>query len=294
MSARGAEETDSLSERALRTALGLLGLTGSGLRRLLDPTDAEAAAPARQPELLRVLPCAAVALGMVARRRSARVVRGAGSRVGAVVAFAARPVVTREPFVSSWRLLVRWGERGAAEQARNRELALGFVRAVVQEAVSVVLDLVDVDAVADRVDLDRAARRLDLDTAADRLDVERVARRVDVDRVADRIDVDRVADRIDVDRVASRIDVDAVVARADLDAVIARLDLADLVRRVLDEIDFARIVRESSGTMAVETVDAFRDRGVSADRFVSRIADRVLYRSGARNTAGPRPGPEGR
>ena len=283
MGALGAEETDGLSEQVLRTVLGLLDLTVSGMRRLLDPTDAADAAPARQPEPLRVLPCAAVALGLAARRRSARAVRGAGSRVGAVVAFAARPVVTHEPFVSAWQLLVRWGERGLAEQERNRELAAGFVRAVVEEVASGVLAQVDLDGAADRIDLDRAARRLDLDLAADRLDV---------DRVASRVDVDRVAGRIDVDRVAARIDVDAVVARADLDAVIERLDLADLVRRVLDEIDFARIVRESSGTMAVETVDAFRDRGVSADRFLSRIADRVMLRSTERNTAGPPQRPE--
>ncbi|MEU5000519.1 hypothetical protein [Streptomyces sp. NPDC021622] len=283
MGARGAEETDSLPEQALRTALGLLGLTGSGLRRVLDPADADDTAPGRQPELLRLLPCAALALGTAARRRSARAVRCAGSRVGAVVACAARPVVTHEPFVSSWRLLVQWGERGAAEQERNRELAAGFVRAVVQEVASGVLAQVDLNGAADRIDLDRAARRLDLDRAAERLDADRVARRVDVDRIAA---------RIDVDRIVARIDVDAVVARADLDAVIARLDLADLVRRVLDEIDFAGIVRESSGTMAVETVDAFRDRGVSADRFLSRIADRVMLRSTERNTAGPSPWPE--
>src|SRR5688572_11384360 len=100
MSARGTEETGGLPEQALRTALGLLGLTGSGLRRLLDPADAEDTEPARQPELLRVLPRAAVALGLAARRRTARTVRGTGSRVGAVVACAAHPVVTREPFVS--------------------------------------------------------------------------------------------------------------------------------------------------------------------------------------------------
>ncbi|MCX4672259.1 hypothetical protein OG453_37290 [Streptomyces sp. NBC_01381] len=268
MSASGAEEAHSLSEQALRTVFGLLGLTGSGLRRLLDPEapeDPDGTAPGRQPELFRLLPCAAVAWGVAAQRRSARVVRGAGSRVGAVVAFAARPVVTREPFVSSWRLLVQWGERGAADQERNRELAAGFVRAVVKEVASVVLAQADLNGAVDRIDLDRAARRLDLD---------------------------RAADRIDVDRVAARIDVDAVVARADLEAVIARLDLADLVRRVLDEIDFAGIVRESSGTMAVETVDAFRDRSVSADRFLSRIADRVMLRSAERNTAGPSRWPE--
>ncbi|GHC80137.1 hypothetical protein [Streptomyces flavofungini] len=290
MGALGVEEPDGLSEQALRTVLGLLDLTGSGLRRLLGPpeptdVDVDDTAPGRQPGLRRLVPCAAVALGVAAQRRSARAVSGVGSRLGAAIASAARPVVTHEPFVSSWRLLVRWGEQGAAERARNRDLAAGFVRAVAQEVASGVLAQVDLDGAADRIDLDRAVRRLDLDLAADRLDV---------DRVASRLDVDRVAARIDVDRVAARVDVDAVVARADLDAVIARLDLADLVRRVLDEIDFARLVRESSGTMAVETVDAFRDRGVTADRILSRIADRVLSRSTARNTAGPPHRPEER
>ncbi|MFJ9037231.1 hypothetical protein ACIRF8_11665 [Streptomyces sp. NPDC102406] len=258
MGALGAQETDDLSERALRAVLGLLGLTGSGLRRLLDPPDATAGAvPERPSSSLRLLSGATVALSLAARR--------AGSTAGTLVAFAARPVTRLEPFLSARRLLEGWAEQGAAEQEYNRELATRLLRATVREVAAGVLDQIDLDGAADRIDVDRIARR---------------------------VDVGRVAERIDLDRVAARLDVNAVVARADLEAVIARLDLADLVRRVLDEIDFAGIVRESSGTMAVETVDAFRDRGVGADRFVSRIADRVMFRSTARDTTGPPRRPE--
>ncbi|MGC0343369.1 hypothetical protein [Streptomyces sp. SLBN-8D4] len=147
----------------------------------------------------------------------------------------------------------------------------------------------DVDRIADRIDVMRVVRRVDIDLIADRVDVDRIADRVDVSRVtarvdadeiAARLDVDRIAARIDVDRIAARIDVDRIAARLDLDAVIARIDLVSLTRAVLEEIDLGRIVRDTSGGMAEETVDALRLRSMRADRMVNRVTDRLLHRSG--------------
>ncbi|MCX4879236.1 MULTISPECIES: hypothetical protein [unclassified Streptomyces] len=149
---------------------------------------------------------------------------------------------------------------------------------------------IDVNRIADRVDVMRVARRLDIDLVADRVDVDRVADRVDIERVAARMDVnsvaarldaDTVAARIDVDRIAARIDVDRIAARLDVDAVIDRIDLVALTRAVLEEIDLGRIVRDTSGGMAEETVDALRLSSARADRMVDRVTDRLLHRPGA-------------
>ncbi|MER5450625.1 hypothetical protein ABT052_10320 [Streptomyces sp. NPDC002766] len=136
----------------------------------------------------------------------------------------------------------------------------------------------DVNRVADRVDVMRVAGRVDVDALADQVDVDRIADRIDVNRVAARLDVEEVAGRIDVDRIAARVDVDRIAARLDVDGVIARVDLVTLTRAVLEEIDLGRIVRETSGGMADETVDALRLRSARADRMVNRVADRLLHR----------------
>jgi hypothetical protein len=159
-------------------------------------------------------------------------------------------------------------------------LIRGLTSAVVERLdLDDLVSRVDVNRVADRVDVDRIADRVDVNRVAERVDVDHVARRIDVDRIAERIDVDRVVGRVDVDRIADRVDVDRVANRLDLDAVLARLDPAALTRGVLEEIDLGRIVRDTGGGMAVESVDGFRARGMRADRTVNRLADRLLRRS---------------
>jgi len=115
-------------------------------------------------------------------------------------------------------------------------------------------------------------QRVDLDAIASRLDVEAVIQRVDLDAVAARIDINAVLDRLDLtETVLQRVDMRAVV-----DGVLAQIDLAVLVEGVLDEIDLPEIIRESTGTMASETVRSVRMQGVSADEAVSRVVDRLL------------------
>jgi hypothetical protein len=60
--------------------------------------------------------------------------------------------------------------------------------------------------------------------------------------------------------------------------VLDELDLAAVVDEVLDEIDLPDIIRESTGTMASDTVRNVRMQGVSADEAVTRIVDRLLLR----------------
>jgi hypothetical protein len=251
--------------RATRLALGAAGLALAVLEALLErsePADlgvragaASAAMPQGPPGKLRLLPVAALGLGLEAQRRSLEAAASLGARLPPPVRAVARPAVavTRAPLVAVWRGLDLdgWAARGLAEQRRNRQAAAATARAVVAAIAAAVLDEVDVDAVVARVDLDQ------------------------------------IVDRLDLDRIAARIDLDAIAARIDVDAVVARVDLAGLTEQVMDEVDVGEIIRESSGTMASETVDALRVQGMRADRLLSRVVDRVLQRKDARDTAGP-------
>ena len=121
-----------------------------------------------------------------------------------------------------------------------------------------------------------------------RVDLNQIAARLDLDAIVARIDIDAIAARIDIDAIAAQIDLDAIVGRVDLDAIVARIDFGGLTEQVIDEVDLAEIIRESSSTMATETVDALRVQGMRVDGLVSRIVDRVLLRQGQRQT-GPLP-----
>ena len=110
--------------------------------------------------------------------------------------------------------------------------------------------------------------------------------------VLEQVDLDSVVARVDLDQIIERLDLDAIVARVDIEAIIRRVDVAGVVDQVMDEVDIAEIVRESSSTMATETVDALRIQGMNADRVLGRIVDRVLRRGAERQT-GPAPAPAG-
>jgi hypothetical protein len=242
--------------RATRLALGAAGLALTVLEVLLERSGhadpgvragaAGAATPSGPPGTLRLLPVAALGLGLEAQRRSLGAASALGARVPPPVRVVARPAVAaaRAPLVAVWRRLDLdgWAARGLAEQRRNRQAAAATARHLVGAIAAAVLDEVDVDAVVARVDLDR------------------------------------IVDRLDLDAIAARIDVDAVVAR---------VDLAGLTEQVMDEVDLGEIIRESSGTMATETVDALRVQGMRADHLLSRVVDRVLLRKDERDAAGP-------
>jgi hypothetical protein len=120
----------------------------------------------------------------------------------------------------------------------------------------------------------------------------------DIDQVIDALIpavVERVLRQIDLTAVVKRhVDLDALVADVDMDAVIKRLDLVGLAEQVLDAIDLPEIIRESTGTMASETVREIRLRTIGADEAVARIADKILLRlrrGSARTPGGPGLGP---
>jgi hypothetical protein len=144
---------------------------------------------------------------------------------------------------------------------------------VVRE-VDAVLPILTELAVRRYLDLDKLVATVDLDAVAERIDVDAVVARVDIDAIAARIDVESVLDRMDLTQtVLDRVDLKAVVER-----VLTQLDLAALVEEVLDEIDLPDIIRESTGTMASDTVRSVRLQGVNADETISRVVGRLLMR----------------
>jgi hypothetical protein len=263
LSAGGAGLTPAdLVGRAARLALGAAGLALAALEALLERSGSAdpavrsgaggTAAPSRPPGTLPLLSHAALGFGLEAQRRSLDAAAALGARLSPPLRVVARPAVAvaRVPLVAVWRRLDvdGWAARGLAEQRRNRQDAAVTARELVTVIAAAVLEQVDLNAVVARVDLDRIVEHLDLDA---------------------------IVDRLDLDQIAARIDVGAVVAR---------IDLAGLTEQVMDEVDIGELIRESSGTMATETVDALRVQGMRADRLLSRVVDRILQRKGERRT----------
>ena len=105
-----------------------------------------------------------------------------------------------------------------------------------------------------------------------------VLAQVDLDAVAERLDLDRVARRLDVDAVVARADLDAAAARIDVEAILDRVDLVGMAQEVVDGIGLPDIVRESTGSLATETVEEVRLQGMAADDAIARLVDRIRLR----------------
>jgi hypothetical protein len=242
--------------------------------RALVPLSTELLGPPRVPDgqidVPRLLAAAAFGLAAEAQRRSLGAAGAVVGRFGWPLRILARPAVAlARGSVATARHhldLDGWAARGVAEQRRAQAVAVRAVRALIAALAAAVLDEIDLDEVVARVDLDRIVDRINLNQIAARLDLDEIVRRVDIDAIAERIDLD------------------AIVARVDLDAILARVDLPGLTEQVIDEVDLGEIIRESSSTMASETVDALRVQGMRVDGLVSRIVDRVLLRQGQRQT----------
>jgi hypothetical protein len=242
--------------------------------RALVPLASELAGPPPVPggriDVPRLLAAAVFGLAVEGQRRSLDAAGAVRGRFGWPLRVLARPAVAvarGSVAVARHHLdLDGWAARGLAEQRRAQEIAVRAVRALIAALAAAVLDEIDLDQMVARVDLDR------------------IVDRIDPNQIAARIDLDAIVERVDVDAIAARIDPDAIVGRVDLDAVVARIDLPRLTEQVIDEVDLGEIIRESSSTMASETVDALRVQGMHIDGLVSRIVDRILLRDGQRQT----------
>jgi hypothetical protein len=63
------------------------------------------------------------------------------------------------------------------------------------------------------------------------------------------------------------------------------MDLIALANEIIEGVDLPEIIRDSTGSMASETVKGVRMQGIGADQAVDRAIDRLLLRRA--RTAGP-------
>jgi hypothetical protein len=191
--------------------------------------------------------------------------------------------------------LARRGGKRRDELKRELSTVLDVVVPAVVAALLRRIDLtevvkryVDLDSIVAEVDLDAAAVRLDLDAILDRLDLTKIVReRVDLDDLVAVIDLDKAVGRVDLDKAVARVDLDAVAIRIDLDALIDRIDLVGLAEGVIAEVDLPEIIRESTGSMASDTVRGVRMQGISGDEALGRAVGRLRLRRSRRAAAAP-------
>src|SRR5512132_2404757 len=266
-----------------RCAGGRSGVVAQDSERALVPVGSELARTPRvsngEVDAPRLVVAAAFGLAVEVQRRSFDAAGAVAGRFAGPLRVLTRPAVSfarGSVAVARHHLdLDTWAARGLAEQRRVQAAAVQGVRTLIAALVTAVLDEINLDEVVARVDLDRVVARIDLN---------QIAARIDLDAIVERIDVGAIVERVDVGAIVEQVDVDAIAGRIDLDAVASRIDLAGLTEQVIDEVDLGEIIRESSSTMASETVDALRVQGMRVDGLVSRIVDRVLLRQGQRQT----------
>ena len=187
-------------------------------------------------------------------------------------------------------LPARLRTRGAAVRGRAWTLAEQRLLAAVRPVLDLVLDQIDLtDLVLERVDIDRIAERIDIDRILDRLDLtELVLQRVELDTIAEDLDVERILDRLDLTGIVlTRVDLDRVAAGLDVDAVIDRVDIIAIAEDVVDGVDLPRIIRESTGSVASESLRGVRTRSIEADQALGHFMER--FRPRRRSGPGPEP-----
>lgn len=142
---------------------------------------------------------------------------------------------------------------------------------VVPVATQAIIQRIDITrVVVDNVDLRAVVVR-----ALDSLDLtDIVLSRVDLRHI-----VLRALDELDLTQVVlERVDLDAIVEAVELEPVIDRLPIVDLADYVIEQVDLPQIIRQSTGGVATDAVDAVRLTSYRADTGVARLIDRMLPR----------------
>src|SRR6478672_2092077 len=110
--------------------------------------------------------------------------------------------------------------------------------------------------------------------------------------VLTRIDLTEVVRRyVDLDAIVAGVDLDAAAARLDVTAVIDRIDLVGIAEDVIEQLDLPEIIRESTGSMASDTIREVRMQGISGDEAVTRAIDRLRLRKSRRGAHATVTGP---
>jgi hypothetical protein len=202
------------------------------------------------------------------------------------------PVVSPAYWPETWlRDLSHRGDRRRLEVLRSLSDLLDSLVPIVAQEVLTRIDLTEV--VRRYVDLDEIVADVDLDAAVARVDIDAAARHVDVYSIIERLDLTRIVrEHVDLDEIVAGVDLDAAAARLDIDAVIDRVDLVGIAEDVIEQLDLPEIIRESTGSMASDTLREVRMQGISGDEAVTRAIDRLRLRKGRRGahatvTGGP-------
>ncbi len=283
----------ALVEQGVRVGAGLFAAGASALADALRTTLPEPdEATSAQKDPAATLAGAGLGAAVTAAEAAADAARQVADTIGPALTWLVEPRFAKdagEMAAGAARVLDgQW----KASRAEMVEAASSFLGALVPEIAqgvadqvdltAIVRDRVDVNAIVDDVDIESILERVDLDALVDRIDVDAIVRKVDMEQLARSFPVETIVDRVDVDRV---------IARTDLVAIVDRLDLGEIAEEVIDDVDLPRLIRESSGAMASETVQTVRVQGMNADRLVSHVVDKVLRRE-ARELLPPEAKPE--
>jgi hypothetical protein len=281
---------------ATRLSLWAMGVVATGMggvgRRLrsrpapeseLDPdVPAQDRDERTSVETAEVLALGAVAIGAEVARR---VFAGAAwaalqAEHGATALISHRPL--RGPVDRMTESAEPWDERARKALNEGQQATTDRGLDLAAEIATRIADRLDIDAIVDRVDIERILARVDLNEVAGRLDVDAVAARLDVERVIGRLDLPAIAEG-----VIDQLDLTSVARR-----VINELDLTTIAKQIIDELELSEVIRESTGTVTVDAVDALRVGGMQADRLVARVVDRILMRRNGAESDDP-PGASG-
>jgi hypothetical protein len=275
-----------LVEQGVRVGAGLFAAGAAALADALRSTMPDDDADGKDPAA--TIAGAGLGAAVTAAEVAAGAARQVADTIGPAITWLVEPRFAKDASEMAAGAARVLDGQWKASQAEMVDAATSFLGALVPEIAqgladqvdltALVRERVDVNAIVEDVDIDRILDRVDIDAVVDRLDIDEIVARVDMERLAREFPVETIVDRLDVNSVADRLDTDRVIARTDLLAIVERLDLAEIAEEVIDEIDLPRLVRESSGIMANETVQTVRVQGMNADHLASRVVDRVLRR----------------
>jgi hypothetical protein len=249
-------------------AAAVVGAMAEGLERLGTEQPVSPAGESVEPaDLVDQVGHAAIGAGTALAGRALAVASWAASGFGrAAAAFLSQPMV-RGPVDQLTAATGAWEERGRETLDVEGQAAIDAGLDLAAEIARRVIERLDLNAIIADVDLDQVVARLDVNVIAARLDVDRMVRRLDLTGITQ-----GVIDQLDLTAIARR--------------VIDELDLTEIARRVIDELELTELIRESTATVSVDTVDAIRVGGMTADRALARLVDRLLRRSIGSDTNG--------
>jgi hypothetical protein len=251
-----------LVEQGVRVGAGLFAAGASALADTLRTTMSRDEETHGRKDPASVVAGAGLGAAVAAAEAAAGAARQVADTIGPALTWLVEPRFAKDAGEMAAGAVRVLDGQWRSSQAEMVDAATSFLRVLIPEIAT---------SVADQVDLTALVRE-----------------RIDLNAIVDDVDIDRILDRVDLDAVIDRVDVDRVIARTDLVAIVDRLDVSAIAHEVIEDVDLPRVIRESSGVMAGETVRSARVQGMHADRLVARIVDAVLRRE-ARELTPPAP-----